>query len=250
VLALTVYHDFGSSTDFGLSAKSQNCSVECESFSRPLKEKLSAIQAENELLSDEFRLYEKTIDEMGNEKLDLINKIDMFKEKKELAEKAYEEQKKAYDALKEKFVFMRQMHPETQVDDHKDPDVPTPQSDDGDDKQHHIYCALDTLFESDMFPGSCMMPSSGEHRNKECPFDSAEHAVSELKLHPEWVKIQQADRCSKERKTLYRHLAKKLHPDKIVKLGCPKDFGEVLMKALNDTNECKREMKYRESTMN
>lgn len=249
VVALTLHHDFE------LSTKIQNSSVQVENCINletgqkdhaSLKAKLSALEAENELLSDEFRLYEKTIDEMGNEKLDLINKIDMFKEKKELAEKAYEEQKKAYDELKVKFDFIRQKHPDTEVEDHKDPEVPVPQSDDADDKQHHIYCALDDLFESDMFPGSCMKPSSGEPRIKECPFHSAQHAISELKLHPEWIKIQQADRCSKERKKLYRQLSKKLHPDKIVKLGCPTEYGEVLMKVLNVLIECNRVLKDRE----
>ena len=184
-----------------------------------------------DMLTEETRLYEKMIDEMGNEKLDLITKIDMFKEKKELAESAYEQMKNAYTQLKEKHDRLRQLHPDDAASEaHPDPVQDPPRSNDEDDDQHRVYCWMDELYGINTFVGSCIQKKTGD---KDCPFTSKEHAISELKLHPEWIKLQQADRCSKERKSIIRQLSIKLHPDKMHALGCPIDYGHEAILLLN-----------------
>ena len=177
-------------------------------------------------LTEEIDLYEAMVEEMGNEKNSLIREIDLFKEKKEEAEKAYEKYKIAYEKLKKKCAS------DGPVDDFKVDTKDMPKPDDEDNKVENIYCWFDDLFGSSFFEGSCTEPAKKKFERK-CPFKSVDHAIAQLKTRPEWTKLQSADRYSKDRKKLIKELSKTLHPDKLIALGCPKEYGDAVMKLVN-----------------
>jgi hypothetical protein len=118
------------------------------------------------------------------------------------------------------------------VDDFKVDTKDMPKPDDEDNKVENIYCWFDDLFGSSFFEGSCTEPAKKKFERK-CPFKSVDHAIAQLKTRPEWTKLQSADRYSKDRKKLIKELSKTLHPDKLIALGCPKEYGDAVMKLVN-----------------
>ena len=92
---------------------------------------------------------------------------------------------------------------------------------------------MDGLFGSSFFSGSCTQKQEGAAAPKLCPFKSVDHAIQETKVRPEWIKLQQADRYSKERKELIKKLSLQLHPDMLTSLGCPAEYGNALMKLVS-----------------
>lgn len=185
-------------------------------------------------MQEEIRLYEQMIEDMGAEKNDLISKVDVFKEKKEQAEAHFEEINSKYLRLRKKYEELSKRHGVPPEKDEEPPKTAAPSTDDEDDHEEKIYCWLDGLFGTAFFEGSCTPQAKKRQGGKpSCPFKSTEHALKELKMRPEWIKLQRADRYSKERSKLIKELSRKMHPDKLVALGCPSEYGDALMQAVN-----------------
>ena len=168
-------------------------------------------------LKDDLRLYEVAIEDMGNEKNDLILKLDIFKGKKEEAEAHLGEISAKYQALRKKYADLAKLHGEPLEKD-EPPKTQPPANDDEDDNEENIYCWFDSLFVNVFFDGSCGAQAKKRQQQGKptCPFKSSEHALKELKMRPDWIRLQQTDRYSKERKKLIKELSKKMHPDKLV----------------------------------
>lgn len=175
-------------------------------------------------LKEETKAYEDMIENLGREKLELIKKVDLFKEKKEQAENAYKKYKAAYEKLKGSL--------STDDPPPVDPEA-APKDDDEDDKEEDIFCWFDSIFGNFFFPGSCTQTPQSSSKRPGCPFKSVDHAMQELRLRPEWIQLQQQDRYSKARKKLINELSRTLHPDKLTAQGCPPEYGDGIMKELN-----------------
>ena len=79
---------------------------------------------------------------------------------------------------------------------------------------------------------------SGADRGKsggpqKCRFSSANKVLEAMRQDSDWLQLQMMDYRDPSRKKLRRALSRKYHPDAMMKMGCPSDYGNLAMHELN-----------------
>jgi len=101
--------------------------------------------------------------------------------------------------------------------------------------QSNIWKTFNNIFSNNPFQRRSSNDSDTTKRKvPKCKYVSENKVIEALKQDPLWSQLVLTDyRSDTKRRKLCRDLARKFHPDKMMQLGCPSDYGTRVMYELN-----------------
>ena len=99
----------------------------------------------------------------------------------------------------------------------------------------NIWKAFNTFFSGNPFQKRSSNDSdTTKQKIPKCKFTSESKVIEAMKQDPLWSQLVLTDyRSDTKRRKLCRDIARKYHPDKMMQLGCPSDYGTRVMYELN-----------------